>query len=156
MGELSFPLETERLVIRPLEPADAEALHAVWSDPRSERFTHGRNPPASVAETRALLEGVWGIFERESGDLVGDCELFEAEGEIELAYGLAREHWGKGYATEAGGACVRAAFEQLGLERVVADIMRGGNARSERVLEKLGFTPWRETTEKTIYLLKNP
>jgi RimJ/RimL family protein N-acetyltransferase len=152
---IKFPIETERLRVRPFQADDAPALHEIWSDPANGRFGHGWDPPASAAETREWIErhGTWGVWERETGDLVGDCSLFPFEGEWELAYGLRRDRWGRGYATEAAAACVRAGFEQLGLERVVADIHRGGNAASERVLEKLGFRPWREQQEKTVYVL---
>lgn len=153
---IKFPIETERLRIRPFRADDAPALHEIWSDPANGRFGHGWDPPASAAETREWIERhrTWGVWERETGDLVGDCSLFPFEGEWELAYGLRRDRWRRGYATEAAAACVRAGFEQLGLERVVADINRGGNPASKRVLEKLGFRPWREETGKTVYVLR--
>jgi RimJ/RimL family protein N-acetyltransferase len=53
------------------------------------------------------------------------------------------EVWGRGYATEAGGACLPPMFEEHGFERVVS-IVRPENARSIAVQERLGFEPWRE------------
>lgn len=155
MKQIEFPLETERLLIRPLAADDAPALHEIWSEPANERFTHGWNPPRSAEETLSWIErdGTWGVWERETGELVGDCSLFPFEGEWELAYGLRRDRWGRGYATEAARACIDAGFEQLGLGRIVADIHRRGNPASERVLEKLGFLPWREQAAKTVYVL---
>jgi [ribosomal protein S5]-alanine N-acetyltransferase len=151
-----FPIETVRLLIRPLRAADAGELYLVWSDPENERFADDWPAPRSVEETRVFIErdGPWGVWERESGELVGDCGLFEVEGEWELAYGLRRDRWGRGYATEAARACVEAGFEQLGLERIVADIRAGGSPASERILAKLGFRPWRERPGKTVYLLR--
>jgi len=144
VNQIQFPIETERLTIRPLAPEDAAALFEVWDDPANERFTHGWTPPGSVEEARKLIERdkPWGVWERETGELVGDCSLFQAEGEWEVAYGLRRNRWGRGFATEAARACVEAGFEQLGLHRIVADIADPSNQASIRVLEKLGFRPW--------------
>ena len=57
----------------------------------------------------------------------------------ELAYSLAREHWRKGLVPEAGQCVIAWAFRDLGLEKVIAKTdLR--NARSTRVMEKLGMT----------------
>lgn len=147
-----FPIETERLLLRPFTPADAEALHAVWGDPAAQRFGGDWPRPETVADTRSYLEPIlagqaergyasWAVVERESGRLIGDCGLFPADDvgpDVELAYGLAPDVWGRGYATEAAAACVRAGFEQLGLERIVADV-DPANEASVRVLEKVGM-----------------
>lgn len=47
--------------------------------------------------------------------------------------------WGRGYAREAARATLDEAFGPLGLERVIA-VTRPENHRSQRVLERLGFT----------------
>jgi RimJ/RimL family protein N-acetyltransferase len=134
-------IETERLVIRPFTVDDAEDLLAVWSDPANERFI-GATAPESVEDLRAWIESgmPWGVWERETGDLVGDCGLFfdDGHGEWELAYGFRRDRWGRGYATEAARACVRHGFDELGLDRIVADV-DPANPASVRVLENCGF-----------------
>ena len=130
-------IETPRLSIRPLAPADRAEMLALWSDPGNERVEED----APREQIRAWAEGVpWGVWESESGALVGDCSLFFADehGEWELAYGLRRDRWGRGYATEAARACVRYGFEELRLERIVADV-DPANPASVRVLEKCGF-----------------
>ena len=151
---IRFPIETERLLLRPFTADDAEALHAIWGDPAARRFGGDWPGPETVADTRRYLEPIlagqaergyasWAVVERETGRLIGDCGLFLADGvgpDVELAYGLAADVWGRGYATEAAAACVRAGFEQLGLERIVADV-DPGNAASARVLEKVGMRP---------------
>jgi RimJ/RimL family protein N-acetyltransferase len=83
---------------------------------------------------------VWGVRERETGELVGDCSLHfdDGFGEWELSYGFRRDRWGRGYATEAAGACVRYGFDELGLTKIVADVDLA-NVASARVLEKCGF-----------------
>ena len=50
--------------------------------------------------------------------------------------------WGRGYATEAGAASLRHAFETLGFARVVS-IVHPENTASVRVMERLAIEPWR-------------
>jgi len=129
-------IETERLRIAPLPESEREAMVALWLDPANERLHGGE----SDEQVRRWVDGTWGVWERQSGDLVGDCTLFFAEehGEWELAYGLRRDRWGRGYATETARACVRHGFDVLGLDRIVADV-DPANPASVRVLEKCGF-----------------
>ena len=130
-------IATERLSIRPLKPDDRAGMLALWSDPANERVGDDATPE----QIRAWAEGVpWGVWESESGELVGDCSLFFADehGEWELAYGLRRDRWGRGYATEAARGCVRYGFQELGLEKIVADV-DSENRASVSVLEKCGF-----------------
>jgi ribosomal-protein-alanine N-acetyltransferase len=144
-------IETARLVIRPLTKAEAEQLFAQWVDPVNERVDFSPERP-SDDQVRRWIESAWGVWERETGELVGDCSLSFDDGfqEWELSYGFRRDRWGRGYATEAGGACVRYGFEVLGVEKVVADVDRA-NAASVHVLEKLGFTHTREVDGKLFY-----
>lgn len=162
---IEFPIQTERLLIRPFTLEDADALHAIWGDSRSERFLD-RPAPASVDETREtyLMKMIadqnqhglssWAVWEKESGTLIGDCGLFVSsdQPDVELAYGLGRQWWGRGYATEAAEACVRAGFERLGLERIVADVPAAHQA-SINVLEKIGFELEREERGKRYYAI---
>ena len=132
-------IETERLVIRPLSAVEADEMFAQWVDPPNERIDFAPERP-SDEQVRRWIEGAWGVWERETGELVGDCTLFldQSRRVWELAYGFRRDRWGRGYATEAGEACVRYGFEVLGVEKVVADV-DPKNPGSVRVLEKLGF-----------------
>jgi ribosomal-protein-alanine N-acetyltransferase len=58
---------------------------------------------------------------------------------VEIGWRIARAHWGCGYATEAARAALAHAFGPLGLDEVVS-FTAVGNARSRRVMEKLGMT----------------
>jgi RimJ/RimL family protein N-acetyltransferase len=58
---------------------------------------------------------------------------------VEIGWRLAREHWGCGYAPEAARAALSFGFERLGLAEIVA-FTAAGNARSRRVMEKIGMT----------------
>jgi RimJ/RimL family protein N-acetyltransferase len=130
-------IETERLVIRPPSPEEREELLALWTDPANSRV-YGDATPEQV---RAWVAGVPSVvFENATGELVGDCSLhFDTGfGDWELSYGFRRDRWGRGYATEAAAACVRHGFDELGVERIVADV-DPANAASRRVLAKCGF-----------------
>jgi RimJ/RimL family protein N-acetyltransferase len=162
---IRFPIETPRLFLRPFELEDAEELHRYWGDPAAGRWGGPYPTPRTVAETRHYLEGIlrgqlehglslWAVVERESGELVGDCGLFLADDvgpDIELAYGIRPDRRRRGYATEAAAACLRVAFEELGLPRVVADLEDPGNVASMHVLEKVGFVRIGEKRGKPLY-----
>jgi RimJ/RimL family protein N-acetyltransferase len=130
-------IETERLLIRAPTAAERPVMVALWSDPVNERAT----PDSTPEQVRAWAAGVpWGVWERDTGELVGDCSLHfdQTFQEWELSYGFRRDRWRRGYATEAASACVRYGFETMGVEKIVADV-DPSNAASSRVLEKLGF-----------------
>lgn len=82
-----------------------------------------------------------GVFERESGALVGNVELDGVDSrrrQAELGYWVRADREGRGYAGEAARSMLRYAFETLRMHKVRADVAVG-NAASARVLEKLGF-----------------
>ncbi len=56
----------------------------------------------------------------------------------EIGYWLLREHWGKGYITEAVPLVIKYGFEQLGLHRIEA-IVETENTNSKKLMERLGF-----------------
>ena len=58
---------------------------------------------------------------------------------VEVGWRLAREHWARGYATEAASKALAHGFGPLGLDEIVS-FTAVGNLRSRRVMEKLGMT----------------
>jgi RimJ/RimL family protein N-acetyltransferase len=160
------PGPTDRLDYRPLKRADAEAAHAIWSDPEVMRFLPSE-PSASLEETavrvarnldrfRTTGYGLCAVQERSSDRLVGVCGVFPVEWvgpDIEVAYHFAREVWNRGYATEAAHAWVAAAFDRLGLDRVVA-LAFPGNRASTRVMEKIGMSFEREVEGYGVRLVR--
>jgi ribosomal-protein-alanine N-acetyltransferase len=144
-------LETERLILRPLEPGDVEDIHAVYSDPSTFVYL-GSEPSESIEETLDVIERVQkrlsdrglalgAVVERASGRVIGDCGLQHLEGgtEVELGYRMGREYRGRGYTTEAARAWLTYGLDTLGLDRIVA-VARPENAASTRVMEKAGMT----------------
>ena len=91
--------------------------------------------------------GIWMLREPDSGALVGRAGLrhirVEQSDEVELAYALLPQWWGRGLATTAARACVTIGREWIGLPSVVALVLPE-NARSRRVLAKAALVPGRE------------
>jgi RimJ/RimL family protein N-acetyltransferase len=148
-----WPIETERLELRPFEPRDLDPLHAIYSDEEVARYLY--NDPRTLDEVRELLErkiagaavdaeGQWlsaAATLKRTDELVGDVSLLwasERHRQGELGFIVHPAHKGRGYATEAARPLLAFAFETLGLHRVVgrADARNAGSAR---VLEKLGM-----------------
>ena len=147
----SFPIETERLLIRPFEPSDAEAMFETWGDPEAMRWIpSGAHPDVEASRQRigrftvhqrAHGFSLWTVVEKASGRVVGDCGLLLVEWkgpEVELAYRFGRAAWGKGFATEAAGACLRYGFDVAGLDTIIA-VTHPDHVASRRVMEKNGM-----------------
>lgn len=146
----AIALETEHLVLRPLSEADLDPLHRISNDLLVRRYLWDDEPVS-----KAQIEGIYaqsvrefaekglrlfGIRLRGEEELLGICGFrsLENSGEIELAYELSPEWWGRGLTTEASRACLRYAFEEVGLERVVAGV-EPQNVASIKVIERLGM-----------------
>ena len=140
---------TQRLLLRPGWAEDAPALAAAISDERIVRnlatapWPYGlRDAEAFLASPRDPVLPSMLVFERTGGAprLVGSCGLGRRpSGAVELGYWIARAHWGRGFATEAGGALIDIA-RTLGLTQLEGSHFVD-NPASARVLEKLGFKP---------------
>lgn len=146
------PLITDRLALRPFTRDDTEAAFAFFGDPAVMRFSlNGPHASRKTSEDFIVTNinrqdrlgfSIWAVIERETESVVGMCGLAKfghGVPGIELAYRLRRDRWGRGYATEAGRACVAHAFGPLGLDRLIAAVERENEA-SIHVLEKCGFT----------------
>jgi len=145
-----LPIETERLLIRPFVGADAGSMVAVYGDPEVMRFVPGgvlagleaiRSELGTHAQAQVAHGfSFWALVERETGRVIGDVGfgIFEPTGDVELGYTLARDCWGRGYATEAASACLVAGLEHLATPRIVA-VADAENTASLRVAEKIGM-----------------
>jgi [ribosomal protein S5]-alanine N-acetyltransferase len=144
-------IETSRLTIRLVEESDLPSLFVVNADDAVTRYLP-YGSWKSVADGEAWFSraaarlaageaGQFVIVHRESRRVVGTCLLFrfeESSARAEVGYVLAREYWGAGYMLEAMKAFVAFAFEQLGMQRLEAEI-DPRNVSSAKLLERLGF-----------------
>ena len=150
---------TPRLTHRAMVPADAESFYALNSNPDVMRYT-GEPPIESVAHARDAIEnypdfhthgfGRWACFLRhddpetgaQAGDLIGFCGLKHLDDldEVDVGFRFLPQHWGKGYATEAGRAAIEFGFRRLAIDRIIALVLPE-NGPSIRVLAKLGMRP---------------
>jgi RimJ/RimL family protein N-acetyltransferase len=143
-------IETERLLLRRPTEADVESPPAWLSDPEVMDWLGGVEPAAEVVrhwldQWERVPSGKFLAQLRRDGAVVGrvganyyDPQTWQrsAAGVPELGWAFAREHWGRGYATEAA----LAVREWLRAPRVVS-LIAPGNLRSQRVAERLGATP---------------
>src|SRR5215207_5841805 len=143
-------LETERLVLRPLSADEADSLHRISNEPNVRLYLWDDEliSEATIKSFIALSDGMFlkekiglfGVRMRGSEDLLGFGGFVRLGGmaEPELCYELTQKAWGRGLATEAARACVRYAFDEAGMERVIAGADTP-NTASLRVIEKLGM-----------------
>ncbi len=143
--------ETERLRLRELTAEDLPALRAILQDPETMTAYEGPFDDAEVDAWLARMRdryaedgfGLWAVLLRESGEMIGQCGLtrqwISGEQVIEVGYLFRREHWHRGYATEAAAACRDYAFDVLGADRVYAQV-RDINLPSMNVAIRLGMT----------------
>lgn len=145
-----FPLYTKRLVIRPLRPTDAQqAYRLIDLDKEVSRFINRANSLKQKTERFEKLitgyeaenYGYFALAPIESDDqLIGWIGLTPLEGHpyTQLLYGLARQFWGKGLASEAAAAMVHYAFQRMRMGELVA-VVNPENAPSRKLLEKIGM-----------------
>jgi RimJ/RimL family protein N-acetyltransferase len=140
-------LATQRLRLRRWRESDRHAFHALNSDPRV-MATIG--PVMTRAESDAFLERIEQRFDEHGfglwcvdldGVAIGFTGLavpWFRDG-VEVGWRIRSEHWGHGYAPEAGAACLAAAFDTLALDEVIS-FTAATNTNSQRVMTKLGLT----------------
>lgn len=148
-------LKTERLLLRPLGPADFDAVRVYAADPVLTRYMIFF-PHESEEETAAFLENAAAEWKQESpavlefavmlGDaLIGAVSLYLKDDELEkgdgeLGWILRKLYWGGGYACEAARAVIDFAGQTFGLVRIVAHC-DARNEPSRRLMERLGMRP---------------
>lgn len=142
-------LETDRLILRPMNENDIDPVYEMRRDRDIMRFI--REPVTNRAEAENwvnLISSRWAVerigfcslIEKQTGKFAGWCGLWQLKetDEIEVGYAIAKEFWGKGYASESAEAFLEYGFKELNLEKIVA-VARSENTASRRVMEKLGM-----------------
>lgn len=137
-------LETPRLILRDYRPEDLAALHAIFSDAETMRFSQ---KPCTLPQTRQLLELfqekhiAWAVERKGTGELIGHL-LFsqlpqEEAGIYEMGWFFNRAHWRRGYALESCQALMAYGFKTLHLHKIMAETI-DPNA-SGALAERLGM-----------------
>lgn len=148
-------IETERLLIRPIECKDINGMYILDSDIRVQKYL-GKQPIQSKEEAANMISfirqqyedfgiGRWAVIEKETGDFIGwtgfkyiNNDVNGVAKYLDFGYRFIYNAWGKGYATEAGKACLEYASIHL-TQYPIHAMSEVGNQGSMHVLEKLGF-----------------
>jgi [ribosomal protein S5]-alanine N-acetyltransferase len=149
MMKMPERIETDRLVLRTPRVDDASTVFAGWAqDKEVTRYLTWR-PHQRIEHTKQFVQScltVWGqetrfpymITIKENDEVIGMIDPRIEEPKMGIGYVAARDHWGKGYVTEATRTIIEWAFQQSPIYRVYAttDVE---NVASRRVLEKAGM-----------------
>lgn len=148
-------LETERLILRKFEEADAERMFLMDSRPEVMKYI-GMPPLTDIRETENIITmirqqyenygvGRLAVIEKESRLLIGWSGLKFLMQEVngyknvyDLGYRFIPEYWGKGYASESARASLDFGFNGLKIDIIYAHA-HCENQASNHVLKKLGF-----------------
>ncbi len=145
-------LTTPRLTLCPFEEGDFEAVCAFRGDEQVMRYiTAAAETPDEV---RAFLERTKAYAQKQPQTQYRFAVVLSSEERViggsglditnpeqregEIGYHLHRDHWGRGFATEATKELLRFGFEDLHLHRIFADCL-AENTASARVMEKAGM-----------------
>ncbi len=150
------PLETDRLQLRELTPADAPFIRRLLNEPSFLRFIGDRGVRSDADAANYLLRGPMASYARHGHGLlrvglrsddtpVGICGLVQRDTlpVPDIGFAFLPEHWAQGFAFEAAEAALRHGREALGLSEILA-IVTPGNDRSVALLERLGLRFERE------------
>ncbi len=151
-------IQTERLILRPMEIIDIDAMLTIFTDPLVIA-SFGISPfsrtqmeqwvQCNLDHQQEFGYGLFSVILKSSGLLIGDCglEQMNVKGETvaELGYDFRSDHWHHGYATEAAIVVRDFGFTELNLTKLVS-LIRVGNHPSRRVAERVGMTLISEIT----------
>ncbi|MBA4163623.1 MAG: GNAT family N-acetyltransferase [Erythrobacter sp.] len=144
---------TQNLLLRPAWPEDWQMVHAGIADHGVVRNLARAPWPYQPSDARSFVECMcepmfprFLVTRTRDAALVGCIGIDRKGDDGELGYWIARQHWGRGYATEAGRALLEISA-MLGHQRLVASHFLD-NPASGRVLRKLGFEPTGRVTAR--------
>src|SRR5918911_4214175 len=148
-------LETERLILRQWRESDFEPYAEICADLEVMRYLGGkpftrleawRHMAFIIGHWQLRGYGHWAVEERSTGRMIGRLGFLYPEGwpAFEIGWTLARDSWGKGYATEGARRALQFAFTEMGRDHVIS-LIHPENKASIRVAERLGETVEGET-----------
>lgn len=140
--------DTTRTIMRPLEVQDLAFMSEFYQHPEHVRYL-----PQLQVPVRQLLEnrekhwrdhgfGTYLVLVKDSGIPIGYCGVEYANGGamVDIRFGITRERWGRGYATEVARRVLELSFTQFHLP-IVYGAALPGNAASLKVLQAIGMSP---------------
>lgn len=141
--------QTPRLIIREFSPdeiniylnhfTDEEVCLYLPKRTTAERINIFQTAISNYANSKQV--GIWGIFNKTTGEFIGSCLLRPFNGEVdmvELGYSMDKKYWGQGIGTEMAIAIIDHGFTDTSVKEVVALTVLE-NIGSQRVLEKAGL-----------------
>jgi ribosomal-protein-alanine N-acetyltransferase len=144
-------LETKRLILREILSSDFDDLYRMNSDPLIMKYVGDgsiRDEEQMKSELTMLIShysrkpgfGIWATMLKETDTFVGASGLvnYNQTPDIEIGYRMLKEHWNRGYATEASLGLLNYGFGRLGLKKIVSTA-HVENLASRRVMEKIGM-----------------
>ncbi len=147
-AKIEVPILTARLELRPFQASDVHGIAQLLADPEATKFIGNTKSHNAAAESvlgmrDAFAARGWGtlaVVPRDKKNCIGYCGVrpLPHTSEIEIAFALQQSCWNQGYATEAAGASIDAAFKTLRIKSIVATVYPDNKA-SLRVLQKLGM-----------------
>jgi RimJ/RimL family protein N-acetyltransferase len=146
MTTAPISIETPRLLLRLPQLGDFEPFAAFAADAETMRFIGGPQARHTAWRSFMTAAGAWSlqgfamfsVIERSTGRWVGRVGPWMPDGwpGTEVGWGIVRDCWGTGYATEAAAAAIDWAFASLRWTEVI-HVIDVGNIASQRVAEKL-------------------
>ena len=162
-------LETERSRLRQWQDSDYPVFADINADPEVMKFypktltqvesDEMANKIKSLISQRGW--GFWALEQKQDNKFIGFVGLHEPTYElpvspcVEIGWRLSRAHWGKGFATEAGRAALKFAFETLQLSRIYS-FASVQNQKSRSVMERLKMSNTHQNFEHPIIPIGHP
>lgn len=152
---MHIKIETERLILRPIEKTDVQAMFVLDSNPNVNTYL-GNNPVKTIEESMGYITMIQNQYEKngigrfavvlkETNEFIGWAGIkFLTEPEnnhvniYEIGYRLQEEYWGKGYGSEAAKAWLDYGFKEMKIKKMYASANKENEA-SKRILEKIGM-----------------
>ena len=153
---MNLILETERLILRPLDITDAEAMFTMDNNPNVHKYLW-QKPTLELSETIKIIEmvqkqyvenkiGRFATILKDSGEFIGWTGIKFVNDHVEngntnfydYGYRLHEKFWNKGHATEASKAWLDYGFDQMNIQ-IMNAYTHAQNAASNHILQKVGF-----------------
>lgn len=149
--------ETERLFVRELNISDTVLFVDMQSNTNVMKYTTGRSKTKeeSANELEKIMDNyknnretfIMAVVRKNDNKLIGTCAVTKnIDGEYEIGYRFAEEHWGNGYGKETARGLIKFAFQVLNLKQIVAHVDKD-NYVSVKILESSNFDFIREYIE---------